>query len=123
MIEATACVGDVYVVSEARIQVTGPRYPCVKIGLRWNIPTLTARLTVTGRTDWYCRVTAARWVEPGLSIGLVDRPHPDVTVALVNDSGHRRNRDVAAARYVATCPLLDEWWQRLVVVRAMGKES
>ncbi len=120
--EATACVGDVYAVGAARIQVTGPRYPCVKIGLRWNIPTLTARVAETGRTGWYCRVTAEGWVEPGLPIDLVDRLHPDVTVALVNDFGHRRNQDVAAARQVAACPLLDEWWQRLVVRRAMGHE-
>ena len=62
------------------------------------------------------------WVEPGLPLDLVERPHPEVSVALVNDVANRRNRDVAAARRLAECPLLPEWWQRLVVVRAEGKE-
>lgn len=51
---------------------------------------------------------------------LVDRPYPEVSVALINDFGHRRNRDVAAAQRVAECPLLEEWWRRLIVVRAGG---
>ena len=120
--EAAACIGDTYAIGEALIQVSGPRYPCVKIARRWGIPALTSRVAETGRTGWYCRVLREGWVEPGLPVELVDRPHPEVTVALVNDFGHGRNRDVAAASALAGCPLLPAWWQRLVVARAMGKE-
>ena len=116
--EETACVGDTYAVGGARVQVTGPRYPCVKIGRRSSIPALTARVAETGRTGWYYRVVQEGWVEPGLPLELVDRPYPEITVALVNDFGHGRNRDIEAARVVARCPLLPEWWRRLVVLRA-----
>ena len=118
--EATVCIGDTFAVGDALIQITGPRYPCVKIGRRWGIPRLTAMVAETGRTGWYCRVVWAGSVEPGITMDLVDRPHPDVSVALINDFGHRRNRDLAAAEQAATCPLLEPWWQRLVVVRASG---
>ena len=121
--ETNVCIGDVYAVGEAHIQVTGPRYPCVKISRRWGIPTLTARVAETGRTGWYCRVLHEGWVEPGVPIVLVDRPYPRITVARVNDFGHGRDRDVEAAQELAACPLLPEWWQRLVVRRAMGRES
>ena len=120
--ETNVCIGVVYAIGDARIQVTGPRYPCVKISRRWGIPTLTARVAETGRTGWYCRVLQEGWVEPGLPIELVDRSCPRVTVALVNDFAHGRNRNVEAARELAACPLLPEWWQDLVVRRAMGKE-
>jgi MOSC domain-containing protein YiiM len=120
--ETDVCIGDVYAVGDAHIQVTGPRYPCVKISRRWGIPTLTARVGETGRTGWYCRVLQEGWVEPGVPITLVDRPSPGITVAIVNDFGHGRNRDVEAAKALAACPLLPEWWQHLVVQRAMGKE-
>lgn len=119
--EATACIGDSYAVGEALIRVTGPRYPCFKIGRRWGIPDLTARVAATGRTGWYCRTLREGWVEPGLPVDLVERPHPEVTVALVNDFGHGRNRDVAAAQELAACSLLNGWWQRLVVRGAMGQ--
>lgn len=118
--EASVCIGDIFAVGEALIQVTGPRYPCAKIGRRWGVKGLTERVAATGRTGWYCRVVREGLVEPGIPMDLVDRPHPDVSVALVNDFGHGRNRDVAAAGRIAGCPLLPEWWQRLVVVRARG---
>ncbi len=113
--EESACIGDSYAVGGARIQVTGPRYPCVKIGRRWGIPPLTEQVAETGRTGWYCRVVQEGWIELGMPVELVARPHPEVTVALVNDFGHGRIRDIEAARVVAMCPLLPEWWQRLVV--------
>ena len=120
--ETTACIGDVYAVRDAYIQVTGPRYPCVKISRRWGIPTLTALVAETGRTGWYCRVLQEGWVEPGMTIRLVDRPDPTISVARVNDFGHGRDHDLEAAQELAACPLLPEWWQRLVVQRAMGRE-
>ena len=76
----------------------------------------------TERTGWYCRVVREGLVEPGLPVALVERPYPEWTVALVNDFGHFRNRDVETARALAACPLLNEWWRRLVVRRAMGHE-
>jgi MOSC domain-containing protein YiiM len=120
--ETTTCIGDIYTVGNAQIQVTGPRYPCIKISRRWSIPTLTARVAETGRTGWYCRVLHEGWVEPGVPIVLMDRPYPTLTVARINDFGHGRDHDLAAAQEVATCPLLPEWWQRLVVQQAMGSE-
>ena len=120
--ETSVCIGDVYGVGEATVQVTGPRYSCVKISRRWDIPTLTARVAETGRTGWYCRVLQEGWVEPGVPMVLVERPCPDITVSMVNDFGHGRNRDVEAAKALAACLLLPEWWQHLVVQRAMGKE-
>jgi MOSC domain-containing protein YiiM len=120
--EETACIGDIYAIGEARIQVTGPRYPCVKIGRRWGIPKLTQRVAETGRTGWYCRVLQEGWVEPGLPLALIDRPFPQYSVSLVNDFGHDRNHDVAAARELAACSLLEDWWGEWVVQRAMGVE-
>jgi MOSC domain-containing protein YiiM len=121
--EATACIGDIYAIGEAQIQVTGPRYPCTKISRRWGIPSLTRLVAETGRTGWYCRVLQEGWVEPGLPLALADRPHPEVTIALVNDFGHARNHDLALAQTIAACPLLPEWWQRLVMLRATGESE
>ncbi len=118
--ERTACIGDVYSLGEAQIQVTGPRYPCWKIERRWGIAGLTARAAATGRTGWYCRVLREGLVEPGLPLTLVERPYPQWTVALTNDFGHGRNKDVEAAQALATCPLLIDFWRELVVRRAMS---
>jgi MOSC domain-containing protein YiiM len=116
--EQTACIGDIYALGNARIQVTGPRYPCWKIERRWDLPGLTDRVATTGRTGWYCRVVREGLIEPGTSITLIERPYPQWTVALTNDFGHFRNQDIATAQALAACPLLHEFWQKLVVRRA-----
>lgn len=113
--EQTACIGDIYAIGEARIQLTGPRYPCWKIERRWGLPGLTDRAAATGRTGWYCRVLHEGLIEPGKAITLVERPYPQWTIALTNDFGHYRNNDIATAQALAACPLLHEFWQELVV--------
>lgn len=121
--EQTACIGDTYALGAALIQVTGPRYPCWKIERRWGLAGLTARVAESGRTGWYCRVLQEGLIEPGMAVEVVERPYPRWTIALVNDFAHGRNRDVVTARALAACPLLHEWWQRLVLRRAMGKKD
>jgi hypothetical protein len=44
------------------------------------------------------------------------------TTSLINDFGHSRNKDVEIAKALACCPLLEEWWQKLVVRQAMRKK-
>ncbi len=121
--EATACIGDTYAIGEAHIRVTGPRYPCWKIERRWGCAGLTARVAATGRTGWYCEVLREGLIEPGSPVLLIERSYPRWTVALVNDFGHGRNGDLALARELAACPLLNEFWQDLVVRRAAGQEE
>ena len=118
--EETACIGDIYALGKARIQVTGPRYPCTKIEKRWCTAGLTNRVAETGRTGWYCRVLQEGEVQHNMPIILIDRPYPQWTVALVNDFGHNRSGDVELAHALAECPLLAEFWQELVVERALA---
>lgn len=113
--EQTACIGDIYGIGEARIQVTGPRYPCTKIEKRWQIPGLTARVAETGRTGWYCRVLQEGRVESGMTITRIEHPYPQWTITLVNDFGHSRNGDIEMAQALAACPLLPEWWGKFVL--------
>lgn len=121
--EETACVGDIYAIGEAQIQVTGPRYPCMKISRRWGKMELKARAEKTGRTGWYCRVVREGMIEPGMPVMLVERPYPEWTMALINSFAHQGNKDIETAHALAACPLLEEWWQQMVVRRALGEKE
>lgn len=118
--ERTACIGDIYALGEARIQVTGPRYPCWKIERRWGIKGLTARVAASGRTGWYCRVLQEGLIEPDMTVYLVERPYPAWTISLVNDFGHGRQHDLEQARELASCPQLTPLWQELVLKGALS---
>lgn len=117
--EENVSIGDVFVLGatggETLVQVTGPRYPCSKIERRWKHEGLTARVAATGRTGWYCRVLQEGRVEPGMSLEQIERPYPDFTMALINGYGHGRLKEPTLAHRLADCPLMDEFWQELVV--------
>jgi len=106
MDESTVCIGDVYAIGEARVQVSQPRIPCWKIARRWGIRDLSARVQRTRRTGWYLRVLVEGHVQAGDDIVLLDRPHPDWTVLRASDVLYARPHDVEGVRALARVPAL-----------------
>lgn len=104
--ESTVCIGDVYAIGEARLQVAQPRVPCWKIARRWGIKDLSARVQRTRRTGWYLRVLAEGHVAPGDEIVLLDRPHPEWTVLRASDVLYAKPHDVDDVRALAGVPAL-----------------
>ena len=56
MDETTVCIGDIYQIGEAIVQVSQPRRPCWKPGRRVRWIEWGNRIQETGRTGWYFRV-------------------------------------------------------------------
>lgn len=74
--EDTACVGDLFEVGDALVQVSHPRGPCWKIERRWGIPGLLRRVEESGRCGWYMRVVREGTIEAGQPMHVVSRPNP-----------------------------------------------
>jgi MOSC domain-containing protein YiiM len=106
MDESTVCLGDVYAIGEARVQVSQPRIPCWKIARRWGIKDLSARVQRTRRTGWYYRVLVEGHVSSGDEIVLLDRPHPDWPVIRASDVIYAKPHSVDAVRALAAVPAL-----------------
>ncbi len=116
--EADVCIGDVFDVGTARVQISQPRQPCWKLPRRWRVADLALRVQRTGRTGWYFRVLREGEVAPGIPLVLVDRPHPEWTVATANEIMHVRKDDLGAARALAACPALSPRWRETLSRRA-----
>src|SRR5262249_18977648 len=63
--EDAVCIGDVYRTGSALLQVTQPRQPCFKLGLRFGDSRLPRAFLQSGRSGWYARV-----LEDGIIAGL-----------------------------------------------------
>lgn len=118
LLEGGVCIGDVYQIGEARVQVSQPRQPCWKLARRWRIKDLTGQVEQTGRTGFYFRVLLHGWVEAGSRIELLERHFPKLTIARANEVMHHRKEDFAAARELASCPLLSASWKDSLWLRA-----
>ena len=101
--ERSVCLGDVYEVGEAVVQVSQPRGPCYKIAYRWKRPDLLRRVEESGRHGWYLRVLREGLVEAGQAVTLTERPHPQWTVRRAADAYRYRRRDRATALELAAC--------------------
>lgn len=79
--EAEACLGDLYRLGSAVIQISQGRKPCWKLNTRFGVEDMARRVHETGRTGWYFRVIEAGEAGPGDDLTLLDRTYPDWTVA------------------------------------------
>lgn len=115
--EADVCIGDVFRVGGAVVQVSQPRQPCWKLARRWKIKTLTLQVQESGRTGWYFRVLAEGLVAAGDALALAERPHPAWTVAEANRIMHRDKADRAGAADLAALPALSSSWKATLTNR------
>ncbi|MGC3957133.1 MAG: MOSC domain-containing protein [Verrucomicrobiota bacterium] len=123
LLETGVCIGDIFQIGAARAQVSQPRQPCWKLARRWRIKDLTAQVEQNGRTGFYFRVLQHGWVEAGERFELLERPFPEWTIARANEVMHHRRSDFAAARTLASCPLLSASWKDSLWMRAENSEA
>lgn len=122
--ETDVCIGDVWRVGEAVVQVSQPRQPCWKLARRWKIKDLALRVQESGRTGWYFRVRVEGVVAPNTPMTLVERPVPRWTVARANEVMHERKADRILAAELAALPSLSASWRATLTKRAeLGLQS
>ena len=113
IVEATVCLGDVFEIGDAVVEVSQPRAPCWKLGRKWERLDLPKLVLREGRTGWYFRVLQPGIVAPGGTLQLRDRPYPSWTIAEVNRLAYAKKRDRLQneRRALAECPALADVWR------------
>ena len=110
--ETTVCIGDRFASDHCLFEVSQPRQPCWKISRRWGIKTLTKTVAQTGHTGWYVRVLQGGLLTVGETLTLLDRVHPDWTIARANDVMFHREVDYRASHELMNLRELAEAWKR-----------
>jgi MOSC domain-containing protein YiiM len=77
-----ALVGERWRVGSALLEVSEPRFPCFKLGLRMGDPRFLKRFAAARRTGTYLRIAEAGEVGAGDPIERVSRPDHDITIGL-----------------------------------------
>jgi MOSC domain-containing protein YiiM len=80
LLEGEVNIGDIFQISAARVQVTQPRSPCFKLGIRMGDNNFPARFTSANRTGFYLRVLEEGMVKAGDAIDLVERAAGSMSV-------------------------------------------
>ncbi|MGZ7040072.1 MAG: MOSC domain-containing protein [Thermoanaerobaculia bacterium] len=110
--ETSVCIGDVYRMGEAEVQVSQPRGPCGTLARRWERLDLIKLVRQNHRSGWYIRVLREGKVTPGDEVDLISRPQPDWPVARTAEVYYSRKRDLSESRELADLPQLSSTWKR-----------
>lgn len=111
LVEADVCIGDVFAIGGAKVEVSQPRQPCWKQARRWRRKELALEMQRSGRTGWYFRVLQEGEVRAGDELVLVERPWPWWTVARANAVMHGRPVDAEAALALSLVGALAPGWR------------
>ncbi|SEB01771.1 MOSC domain-containing protein [Paraburkholderia sartisoli] len=117
MTESTVCVGDVYRIGGALVQVSQPRNPCWKLNLRFSREDMSRRVQDTRRTGWYYRVLEAGEMGAGDTIERLARPHPEWTVGRLLRVLYVDRDDRAALEGMANLDTLTASWRATATKR------
>ena len=103
-VETAVCIGDVFRVGEAVVQVSQPRTPCSKLAGKNGQRLLTKWVGQAGYTGFYMRVLSEGLVRSGDAFERVES-HPDlITVADVNGVIFGRSEDEGLIERLANLP-------------------
>ena len=80
LLEDGVCIGDVFEIEETRVQVTQPRTPCFKLGIRMAEENFPERFTSANRTGFYLRVLEEGMIAAGDAIEWVERAAGSMSV-------------------------------------------
>ena len=112
MLESEACVGDIWQIGTAQVQVSMPTERCKTIGLSLGEPAMLKWIHEHMMTGYYVRVLQDGEVGPQSHITLLQRPHPEWSIDRLNQllfKQRDRHQQQAASELAA---LSDEWVQR-----------
>lgn len=123
LLESEVCIGDVFSIGDARVQISQPRQPCWKLARRWRVKDFALQVERTGLTGFYFRVLHHGAVRAGDRLALQERPYPEWTIQRCNTVMHHEKDDLATARALAECPLLSASWKDSLHVRATKPEN
>lgn len=91
--EQDVCIGDVWQLDQAIVEVSQPRQPCWRLNARFARPHMARLVQESRRTGWYYRVLTPGMVAAGFPMILLERPNPNWTIAhlleiLYGTAGH-----------------------------------
>ncbi len=93
--EATIRIGDVYRIGEAVVQVTQPREPCYKLGIRFGDQKILKQFIERGYPGTYVRVIEEGGVKVGDTVELITRSSSSLTTKQFFDLLFSKKKNVA----------------------------
>jgi len=110
--EEDICIGDIFELGTALVQVSQPRQPCKTLAARYGRDDMIRLVVDSGYTGFYLRVLGEGQVEKGNMLILREGDPLRISIAFANYIYHHDNRNCEAINTILEVPTLSGSWQR-----------
>ena len=120
LLESEVQIGDRFRVGSALVEVSEPRMPCSKLGLRFGRDDVIKRFLESRRTGFYFRVLEEGEVGNADEFTLEPRGDSAIRIVDVTEWFADKTADAASLRRAAACAALSESWRGYFEKRLRG---
>jgi MOSC domain-containing protein YiiM len=110
-----ALIGERWRVGTVLLEVSEPRFPCWKLGVRFGDPRMLKRFSAALRPGAYLRIVDEGELAAGDAVEIVERPDHDLTIA---DFARAYLKDRDALPRLLEVPAASKMWRDWVRERA-----
>lgn len=121
-LETDVCIGDIFELGEAIVQVSQPRQPCYKLSVRYGVPHMVLKVQETGYTGFYFRVLKEGFVSQS---DVLKRTfcHPKaITISYANRIMHHEKSNFDGIKKLLEVEELSTSWRATCLKRLDGIE-
>lgn len=111
MTEEQVCIGDIYKIGDATLQITQGRVPCVTISHYNEENQLLKKLVETTLTGYFFRVLEPGTITLNSDITLLEKDPKEITVSFATQVLFHQKQDKAAIERILTVEALAEEWR------------
>lgn len=112
LLETELSIGDRLRVGSALLEVSQPRMPCFKLGIRMKLPEFPKLLTRSGRVGFYFRVLEEGLIQPGDTLVVEPVTHNRVSIQEVNHVRFFEPQNIDAIERILRNPALAAVWRK-----------
>jgi len=112
--EADLCIGDIYTLGTAKVQLTVARRPCATLNQTYDHEGILQEVIDSGHVGWFYRVLEEGEVKIGDSLTFLERPHPELRVSALFQQGYNNGEKFTDRAFLQACyetGLMDKGWK------------
>ena len=112
---SNALIGERWRIGTVLLEVSEPRFPCWKLGVRFGDPRMLKRFSLALRPGAYLRIAEEGELAAGDAVEIVERPDHDLTIA---GFAHAYLEDRDSLPRLLEVPAVSKMWRDWVRERA-----
>ncbi|MCK9161439.1 MAG: MOSC domain-containing protein [Arcobacter butzleri] len=104
--EEDICIGDIFTLGDAIVEISQPRQPCWKLSANTKTKSMTNIIYTSGLTGWYARVLQEGKISKNDNLILQSRSYPSLTITNLNKIIIDPSLDIKLTQEALSCPKL-----------------